>query len=1102
MTRALAIGLSILAVVAIRAEGQESRSAPTPAQLEFFEKKVRPILAENCFKCHGPEMQKGGLRLDSREAILKGGDTGPAIVPKRPDESELIKAVRYEADGFQMPPPGKLPDEQIAALTEWVKIGVPWPEASRQSPNSDSKESFDITGRAKHWSFQPVRATVPPSASQAEWPRTPVDRFLLSKLEAVGLKPALPADRRTLLRRVTFDLIGLPPTPEEIDAFVNDDAPDAYERVVDRLLASPHYGERWGRHWLDLVRFAETSGHEFDYEILHSSPFRDYVIRAFNDDLPYDRFVVEQIAGDLLTSPRRHVVRGENESVIGTGFYWFMQGKHSPVDIRAEECDTVDNQIDVLGKTFLGLTVACARCHDHKFDPISAKDYYALAGYLQSSRRQFAELDDPQPTRQVKVELASIKSRIHTERTPVESAVVDAVANATLASLAANDVAAKQANGNPVLRAAAAVWSGESPEQAARLCNELKQQFEAQAKSAREFADRAVLFEDFNEGSFDRWFVAGEAFGLAPTQTGDWVVGTEPGRAVQQLAAPGVAHSGLLSGRLRGVLRSVTFTIEKPFIHYRAARCGGREQPGLISKNGQIHLIVDGFQMVRDPLYGGLSRNIPKDQPMQWYRQDVGRFIGSRAYIEIEDSDDGSMAVDKILFSDDATPVDAPGPLALGLLQEVSAGSSNGLKNRCRELFTETAWAWANGRLAELTSSAERVEILNAMLGSGSAGTVAASGSSVQTTPTEATEQLADLLKHYRQLESRIQPPQLAIAMTDGTPENEHVLIRGNPKKPGDEVPRRFLEVFDAKQASVPTESTRGSGRLELALRIANPENPLTPRVIVNRIWFHHFGRGIVATPDDFGKQGQPPSHPELLDYLTAEFLHGGWSIKSLHRLIVLSNAYRMSSDTNDPQAEQRDPQNVLLHRMPLRRLEGEVIRDAMLALSGRLDRRMEGPSVAPYLTDFMEGRGRPGKSGPLDGDGRRSIYINVRRNFLTPMFLAFDYPTPFTTTGRRSVSNVPAQALSMMNNPFVVQQGELWSRRHGEDSQKDVNSRIDRLFVEAFGRRPTEKELSAALQFVARDAATGSSNPADDQRAWADLCHALFNVKEFVFVK
>ncbi|MFM7148687.1 MAG: DUF1549 domain-containing protein, partial [Gemmataceae bacterium] len=360
---------------------------------EFFESKIRPLLIDQCQDCHGAKKSRGGLRIDSREAFFKGGDTGSPVVAGHPEKSLLIKAVSYE-DALRMPPRNKLKDEEIELLREWVKKGAPWPAGPSKSDTTSSPSKFPNVSDS-HWSFQTRKSNYPPSVRDSSWTLTPVDRFILAKLENRGITPSPKADNRALLRRASFDLTGLPPSIEDLKVFLGDDKPGAWARAVDRLLASPAYGERWGRHWLDLVRFAETSGHEFDFDIPNAWKYRDYVIRALNEDTPYDQFALEHIAGDMLPSPRRHPKTGTNESILGTGFWFLGESKHSPVDLRVDGADRRDNMIDVFGKSFLGLTLACARCHDHKFDPIPTKDYYSLVSVLQSSRFQHAFLDHP-----------------------------------------------------------------------------------------------------------------------------------------------------------------------------------------------------------------------------------------------------------------------------------------------------------------------------------------------------------------------------------------------------------------------------------------------------------------------------------------------------------------------------------------------------------------------------------------------------------------------------------------------------------------------------------------------------------------------------------
>jgi hypothetical protein len=963
-----AVCLLAVAVSAVALAGfgpQAAATDPTPEGVEFFEKKIRPLLVENCHECHSAAHKvRGKLLLDSRVGALKGGETAPAVVPGEPEKSLLLKAVGYEDPDLRMPPRGKLTQQQIADLAAWVKMGAPWPEGG--GPAVVAK-TFDLKERAKHWSLQPIRKPPLPAVSNPGWCRSPVDFFVLAKLEAAGFKPAPPTDKRTLLRRVTFDLTGLPPTAAEIDAFLADDSPDAYARVVDRLLASPRYGERWARHWLDLVRYAETQGHEFDFELPEAYLYRDYVVRALNADLPFDQFVLEHIAGDLLPEPRRHPSERFNDSILATGFWYLGEAKHSPVDVRADQADHLDNQIDVFCKTFLGLTVACARCHDHKFDAISTRDYYALAGFLQSARQQRAFIDDPAPVRATVKRLRAIQAEV-----------------AGLLGL----------NGLP---------------------KDSSQAIPAQAVPANQ-----VVFADFRKEGYEKWFVSGEAFGDGPSRPGALMLQADAKRPVKSVVAPGIAHSGLVTGKLQGVLRSQTFAIDKSKIHFRT-----------LGAKGQIHLIIDGYQLLREPIYGGLLIQVDKAEQLQWRSINVAMWKGHRAYIEIVDEGSGYIGVEQIIFSDDGPP------------PTKDAGTQPGPAARDADV-----------------------------------------------------PRLAALLKEYQKIEASLSVPRRALAMEEGTPVDERVFIRGSHKNLGDEVPRRFLEVFDS--ASTPARGAREPARLHLARQLVDPSNPLLTRVLVNRLWKHHFGEGLVRTPDDFGRLGQLPTHPELLDWLATRFVADGWSLKKMHRLLVLSSAYRMASRA-DAEADKSDPENKLLHKMPVRRLEAECIRDAMLAVSGRLDLKMYGPGVLPYLTPFMAGRGRPGASGPLDGDGRRSIYLNVRRNFLNPMFIAFDYPTPFTTIGKRGVSNVPAQALTLLNNPFVLDQAKVWGKRVGAEKGLSVPERIGKMFEAALARPPSPQELAQVQAFV--DEQVRQFGAVDDPRVWAELGHVLFNVKEFIFV-
>ncbi len=1016
----------------------ESRPTTDPAALEFFEKSVRPILTARCQGCHGPVKQKGGLRLDARAAILAGGTTGPAVVPGNPRESLLVDAINY-GETYQMPPKSKLPAGEIDTLTEWVRRGAPWgvvgppantdPMAAKNAGIPEHLSPEEFRTRAQFWSFQPLHQIVPPTVKteHAGWARNPIDRFILAALEEHGLSPSPEADQRTLIRRLSFDLTGLPPTPDAVAEFLADAAPGAYERLVDRLLASPRHGERWARHWLDLVRYAETYGHEFDYDIPNAFRYRDYVIRAFNADLPYDRFVVEQIAGDRVDEPRRHPAERYNDSILGCGFYFLGEGTHSPVDIREEEMRRIDNQIDVLSKTFLGLTVACARCHDHKFDPITQEDYYALAGFLRSSRHQQAFIAEPERIGALVRRLRELSGRIVALLSDIKDLLPE-----------------------PLRGQATALTNTRSDQTEAQ-----RQNADAQGLPPNPSAER--VFEDFNQESWDGWFVTGDAFGDCTSRAGDCRLDLSGDAPRLIMIPPGQANSARISARLQGLIRSRTFKIEMRYIHYLAEGTKSR-----------ISVVIDGFEKIRDPIYGGLTIVVDASDGPRWLTQDVGMWLGHSAYLEIADGaaidfggpttriDDGrgSIAIDEIRMSNQPTPAAArPGGAAAPAIA-IDLGAAIAALRPAHPALA--------GRLAAALDKA-------------------------------------------RAIESQIPDPLLALAIAEGTPVNESVHLRGNHKNLGEVVPRRFLQVFGSS-ASATHDS--GSGRDDLARRMVDPAvNPLVPRVLVNRLWKHHFGEGIVKSTDDFGAMGQTPSHPVLLDWLAGALVARGWSQKAMHRLMVTSSTYRMASRPVDA-ALQVDPANTLLHRMNVRRMEAEAIRDSLLAVSGRLEQIMYGPSVPVHLTSFMEGRGRPDQSGPLDGDGRRSLYLSVRRNFLNPMLLAFDAPVPFSTVGRRNVSNVAAQALTMMNDPLVARQARLWAERALASRSRSDRDRFNRMFLTGFSRPASEPEARAALAYIAGHPSArrdpGNPDPSREAtlQAWTDLCHVLVNMKEFIFVE
>ncbi|MBL9155247.1 MAG: PSD1 domain-containing protein [Verrucomicrobiales bacterium] len=1246
--------LALILLAAPVARGAEAE------HLAFFETKIRPVLAEKCYSCHSAEAEKlkAGLQVDHVAHLLSGGDSGPAIVVGKPGDSLLMETLRYGNPDLQMPPKSKLDDAVIADFDKWIALGAPWPDEPKpvrtatgeKVDGSDAvMEAFDLEKRrAAHWCWQPVKPTALPAVKQSDWPRRGLDHFILARLEAAGLRPAEDAAPETWLRRVTFDLTGLPPSPAEIAAYLKEKAAEpasdrAEQAVVERLLASPHYGERWARHWMDLARYGETCGHEFDYPIPHAHRYRDYLIDAFNRDLPHDTFLVEHLAGDLLEQPRRDPATGVNQSIQATGFWYLHEAVHAPTDIRGDEAGRIDNQIDVFTKSFLGLTVACARCHDHKFDAIGTADYYAIAGYLQSSRRQEAFLDPGDRLAQAATEARAIHARGQALlRDAFPGLTADQVSRYLIAARRLLDETARQPGADRIEGAFAdfeagydgwqiegdafgdrpatgtfkgqqAVsgflggglvnsWNGSdgktgralSPEftiatahlhfligggaHAGETCVNLlidgkpvltatgknNEQLEPhtwdlksyQGKKARlEIVDRATggwghinvdhfvfsdsptfdpakaqrpldpalakriaikqgpiddatllhwarllrdqatddpghplhawkigstdpaavkglitrqqsqrtafetarkaatVLADFDGGDADGWTATGFAFDAKPLTATTWAPGLPNGLALPA----GVISSATIAPRFHGVLRSPTFTLSHPRIHLR-----------INARAARVRLVIDEHYMnhFHQLLLGGtLLKPAATDTggEFRWFTMqgNLDKYIGHRVYLEVSDLEGGHIAIDEVLLSNDPLPAAPPSPAFAGEPGESPESLAREIGTTVVASIAAGETDWAN--LLWREQLWPRHEALTAAA--------------------------ADMAALSRSLPE----PLYAVAMLEGTPEDEHIHIRGSHLKLGDPVPRRNLAALGGQPA--PREA---SGRLELARLLATGDNPLVSRVAVNRAWHHLFERGLVPTVDDFGVMGQPPSHPDLLDWLASTYATDmGWSLKSLLREIVLSRTYRMSSAPHPALDRSRlaeiDPENVLLHRAPVRRLQAEAIRDAILAVSGRLDPVVGGPSIPIHLTAFMEGRGRPGGNGPLDGAGRRSLYTEIRRNFLPPFLLTFDMPIPFNAMGRRTVSNVPAQALSMMNDPFVVEQASLLAQRLATDPARSEPERITELFLSAFARQPTDDERQQITSFLA-------SEPNREQ-AWTDLCHALFNKKEFIYL-
>jgi mono/diheme cytochrome c family protein len=882
-------------------------------QTEFFEARIRPIFADNCYQCHSQKAEKlkGGLRLDTPEALLKGGKSGRVIIPGEPELSLLIKAVSYKDAHLQMPPKGKkLAPEQVASLESWVKMGAPVP-----GTNSSGEKLTDVArARARHWAFKPVRKPILPVVKNNGWVQTPVDNFVLAELEKNHLSAAPAADRRSLIRRVTYDLTGLPPTPEGVQAFISDHRKDAYAQLVERLLASPQYGERWGRYWLDVARYSDTKGYLAGGEerrYAFSYTYRDYVIRAFNEDKPYDRFIMEQIAADELATGQ------DKESLAALGF--LTLGRR----FLNNQNDIIDDRIDVVTRGTLGLTVACARCHDHKFDPIPTKDYYSLHGIFASSQEPselplLSELHDSPEYQDYLKQKEKIQSEITDfKQKQIEKFLGDLRERVGDYLLGANEAPAVTDVKN------FDTFSGEHKLNPVVL--------------RRWVADLEKRSKD-SDPIFGPW--------LQLTKTTD--LADDAALLMTKLAADPTFNS-IVTRSLRG---SVTNSLKQAATVYTKI-----------------------FKTVETDWKGALKQASEEHRPVPTNLEDPER-----------------EALRKVLIAEDA-PVNVPTAQAESILAQPIRDGTAPLRNKIDALN------WTH------------------------------SGA----------------------------PPRAMALVDRPTPLSSHVLLRGNPGTPGQEVPRRFLEVLSPGNR---LPFTNGSGRLELARAIVSPENPLTARVYVNRVWLHHFGEALVKTPGDFGVRTEAPVHHLLLDYLAASFMENGWSTKCLHRLIVLSATYEQSCDST-AEARAADPENNFFSRMNRQRLDFEALRDTLLFVAGKLDTRVGGLPVELESEPFPN---------------RRTVYGLIDRQNLPGMFRTFDFSNPDTSSQRRFHTTVPQQALFLMNSGFVIEQVRRLAQRSEVSGAKSGREKIEALYRILFQRPPDDDELELGTKFLTVQSSTDAT--------------------------
>jgi cytochrome c553 len=1085
-------------------------SAAEPDGAAFFESRIRPVLVMHCYECHSAEKTKGGLRLDYRGGFEKGGESGELVNASAPDNSLLLQAIRHDSKDLRMPKGAdKLPDGVIADLTRWVSMGVPGLSENPPSAQAAATEEWQakLAKRRAHWAWQSVhKPTVPKLAAH------PVDSFLMAKMQEKGLEPAAPASSAALLRRLKFTLVGLPPTEEEMEVFAGDVSssphpmvsPSTTAALIDRLLQSPQFGEHWAAYWLDLMRFGETGGYVRDYPIPQAWRYRDYVIRAFNADVPYDRFVQEHVAGDLLP-PRINASMKINESPLGTGFMRLMEVSSTASDVALEEAQIMENQIDTLAKAFQGLTVSCARCHDHKFDAISTADYYALFGTLASSRQSQVIIDAPEvkdngmaamqsAKQQMKSRLLTLwKDDVKNEAAAMQKWLQAGPGNkpnkATFWGRVLLREKVDRADPGHLFTSISRMPANERLEKAAASwLNEQRRE-----SAAREVRNRNKFktTADFRESDAG-WFLSGVQPSTVWSGGSDFTLMPEGKELVDRFVTPGLS-SDRLTRKHGSIARSTDFSLGTQFVSLRVA--GG--------SSAHVRLIQNNFQQMENIAHANKVRHFDSRFPT-WVTVPVGHqasWQGRRSYLEILTKDDAAhfrrsdegnkpyqlvvndatgrswFGVDQIVEHQTPGAPENELHLSLRLAPASSEWNAEGLAAHWRKECDAALDRW--GRNA---ANADEVDLLNWLLEHG------ALRNQLEQLPGD----MQKLAEQYRAHESAVPRFQRASAIVaEGTGFDSPVHRRGSPDSLGEKAPRRFLEVIHGAEGY----TTGSQARLELAHDLTSTQNPLTARVMANRVWRWIFGQGLVATVDNFGVMGEAPSHPELLDYLANYLVEHDWSMKALIRHLVTSRAFQAQSIAS-AKAQQVDPANRLLSHMPVQRLRAEAVRDSILAVSGTLDQTMFG-----YTGPANQSESAAVANPKL----RRGVYQYIRREALDHMMIMFDAPEPSRTQGDRETSSVPGQSLLMLNSALVHEQATAWAAKDMKLRKGySTEQRIEHLFAKALGRQPSAQEVQSLVEFIDDQAEAYALPPAargSDQRLWADLCHVLINAKEFLYI-
>ncbi len=935
----------------------------SPADVAFYEQQVKPILDESCLKCHGGEKTKADLRVTSRGAIVRGGETGPAVDLEKNANSLLLKMINYADDDHQMPPKQKLKAEQIAVITEWVKKGLPWTPGVVDEHAQVVKKPLINDETRNYWAYKKPLKTPEPAVSNPSWVSNPIDAYVLADLDKNGLKPAAPATKAALIRRVSYDLIGLPPSAEDVAGFIANHDPKAYEQLIDKLLASPHYGEKWGRHWLDVVGYADTNGYERDGDKPHSWRYRDYVVKAFNEDKPYDQFIVEQLAGDEM--PNRTA-----DSVTATGYYRMGLWDDEPADRELAKYDNLDRIVSTTSGAMMGMALGCARCHDHKRDPILQDDYYRMLGFFNNIKH----MNKGGPAIETKVSSTPEQKIVWEQRVAVLEKIVASAEQTFTAKLPPNE------------------------QQAAKVSKGFSK------LSYRQYAGHFAQLPDFNK--------------LKIEQKGDIADGLIDPTIAGRENDYGFVFEGTLEVPNSGVY---TFSLDS-------------DDGSRLSVNGKVVLEMDGIR----GLSGYQNAKVTLKSGTAKVRLDYFQAVGGRGL--------------KMVWSNSAI-----GTIPLVKGSDVAAGATQQLADTMDQ------------RGAALLGEAAYIAY-------------------------------RDARRELNHLRANPTGEYLALSISeDNNVSDTFVLARGNPAAKTKTVQPGFPTVLgfaDPKLASTPA-----GRRTALAQWIINPENPLTARVMANRLWQHHFGRGIVGTSSDFGKLGEQPTNQPLLDWLALAFIERQWSIKSMHRLIMTSNAYRMSSQ-DDSAALAKDAGNLHLWRFNMRRLTAEEIRDSILLVDGSLNLAMGGPSIfAPMPKAVLATSSQPhnawGKSS-ADDEVRRSIYIKVKRSLVHPMLSMHDFADTDQSCPVRFATTVPTQALTMLNSEFMQDRAAAFALRLQNAEPKSLDKQITLGLRLATQREPQAIEIRRGSTFVAD---LQNKEGLNAQDALKFFCLMTLNLNEFVYL-